>query len=138
MIEIVSAVIVQNGRLLMTQRRPDQSDPWKWELPGGEVSDFENESHHSALRKSVKYELGVDVNSIPEQALWCGEVEGNKERLFVLMYATVLVPGARPQPVRSHGMGWFSVKELVGLSMTHEAAFSALVSHIKMIAMMAM
>lgn len=37
MIEVVSGVIIQKGRILLTQRREEQDFPFTWECPGGKV-----------------------------------------------------------------------------------------------------
>lgn len=50
-IEVVSALIVRNGRVLLTQRRADNAHfPLAWESPGGKVEGGV-ESHRDALAR---------------------------------------------------------------------------------------
>src|SRR5271156_3465551 len=98
MIEVVSAVIIRKGRILLTQRREDKDFAFTWECPGGKVDG--NESHHDALRRELKEELGYSTGmgeyKIATTPLWSGEftvATGRKGALgtdrvsiFLLMY----------------------------------------------------
>ncbi len=116
MIEVVSAVIIQAGRILLTQRRPEQDYPLLWESPGGKVEG--NESHHEALRRELLEELGVEARVIPEEAMWCGEIpRPDREPVFVLLYAVFLGEGSLPKALEGQGLGWFRATELGVLAM---------------------
>lgn len=56
-IRVVAAVIEQNGRYLITQRRPSAVLPLLWEFPGGRVEP--GESDRTALVREVEHRLGV-------------------------------------------------------------------------------
>ena len=58
-IRVVAAVIEQNGRYLVTQRRPTAVMPLLWEFPGGKVE--EGESDMDALKREVTHRVGVDI-----------------------------------------------------------------------------
>jgi len=58
-IRVVAAVIEEDARYLITQRRPTAVLPLMWEFPGGRVE--EGETDADALRREVKHRLGVDV-----------------------------------------------------------------------------
>jgi 8-oxo-dGTP diphosphatase len=58
-IRVVSAVIEQAGRYLITQRRATAVLPLLWEFPGGRVEPGESDA--DALRREVRHRLGVDV-----------------------------------------------------------------------------
>ncbi len=57
MITVVAALIQQNGRLLICQRRRTQAFPLQWEFPGGKVK--LGESPAAALARELAEELGV-------------------------------------------------------------------------------
>ena len=57
MITVVAALIEQDGRLLICQRRRSDRFPLKWEFPGGKVKS--GESPAEALRRELEEELGV-------------------------------------------------------------------------------
>ncbi len=58
-IRVVAAVIERDGGYLVTQRRATAVLPLMWEFPGGRVENGETDS--DALKREVKYRLGVDV-----------------------------------------------------------------------------
>jgi 8-oxo-dGTP diphosphatase len=62
---VVAAVIERNDRrLLIGQRRRNDSSPLKWEFPGGKVE--AGETPEGALKRELKEELGASLQkSIP-------------------------------------------------------------------------
>lgn len=58
-IRVVAAVIENNARYLITQRRPTAVLPLMWEFPGGRVEP--NETDAEALQREVMHRLGVDI-----------------------------------------------------------------------------
>lgn len=108
MIEVVSALIVEQGRVLLTQRRPEQDFAGCWETPGGKVEG--NESWHEALRREFREEVGVELSGISEHALWCGSIERpGKEEVFVLLLRADLATNSVPRPLEGQGIGWFGL-----------------------------
>lgn len=59
-IRVVGAVIEEEGRYLITQRRPNAVLPLLWEFPGGRVE--EGETDIEALRREIGERLGVAVD----------------------------------------------------------------------------
>lgn len=122
MTEVVCAVIFRDRRLLLTQRRHDDScHPFAWECPGGSVDG--NESHHDALRREMLEELGVGVIiGDGMRAIWSGyinilDAKGPRE-IFLLMYPVMLAAGMDPRAVEGQGLGWFHISEVGGLRLT--------------------
>jgi 8-oxo-dGTP diphosphatase len=58
-VRVVAAVIEDQGRYLITQRRNTAVLPLLWEFPGGRVE--APESDIDALRREVRYRLAVEV-----------------------------------------------------------------------------
>jgi 8-oxo-dGTP diphosphatase len=58
-IRVVAAVVENEGRYLITQRRATAVLPLLWEFPGGRVE--ENETDANALKREVRHRLGADV-----------------------------------------------------------------------------
>lgn len=58
-IRVVAAVIEQDGRYLITQRRPAAVLPLLWEFPGGRVE--ETETDVAALKREVRHRLAVEI-----------------------------------------------------------------------------
>jgi 8-oxo-dGTP diphosphatase len=58
-IRVVAAVLEQEGRYLITQRRATAVLPLMWEFPGGRVE--EGETDASALKREVRHRLGAEI-----------------------------------------------------------------------------
>jgi 8-oxo-dGTP diphosphatase len=56
---VVAAYIERRGRVLLSQRRADQSFPLAWEFPGGKVEP--GEALASALVREIREELGCTI-----------------------------------------------------------------------------
>jgi 8-oxo-dGTP diphosphatase len=56
---VSAAVILENGRVLLTQRKAGTHLEGKWELPGGKVEP--GEDPRAALRRELAEELGIDA-----------------------------------------------------------------------------
>jgi 8-oxo-dGTP diphosphatase len=59
MIQVVAAILEQDGRILIGQRTPEQSHPLKWEFPGGKVE--AGETPGQALVRELDEELGIQT-----------------------------------------------------------------------------
>jgi 8-oxo-dGTP diphosphatase len=58
-IRVVAAVIQQDGKYLITQRRENASLPLLWEFPGGKVGP--DETPEAALVRELREELSIEV-----------------------------------------------------------------------------
>jgi mutator protein MutT len=63
-VEVVAGLIVQEGLLLVCQRKENGTFPLKWEFPGGKVES--HEGHEDALRRELMEELGIRANKLSE------------------------------------------------------------------------
>ena len=59
MLTVVAALIVRDSKLLVCQRRRDDSHGLQWEFPGGKVEP--GESLAQALTRELREELGIDA-----------------------------------------------------------------------------
>lgn len=55
--QVVAALIVQAGKILICQRTRHQTMPLKWEFPGGKIEP--GEAEEAALRRELEEELGI-------------------------------------------------------------------------------
>lgn len=62
MLSVVCAVILHEGKVLITQRPAHKSNPLKWEFPGGKVEP--GESQQDALVREIKEELSIDIHPV--------------------------------------------------------------------------
>lgn len=56
---VAAAVLVEGGRVLLTQRKAGAHLAGKWEFPGGKVEP--GEDPRAALRRELAEELGIDA-----------------------------------------------------------------------------
>ena len=59
MIKVTCAIIVQNGKLLITQRGSDTEHPFLWEFPGGKI--HPGESAETCIRREIMEEIAVEI-----------------------------------------------------------------------------
>ncbi|HLW54693.1 MAG TPA: (deoxy)nucleoside triphosphate pyrophosphohydrolase [Candidatus Angelobacter sp.] len=57
--QVVAALILNQGKILICQRTRHQSMPLKWEFPGGKIEPGEAED--AALRRELDEELGIQA-----------------------------------------------------------------------------
>jgi 8-oxo-dGTP diphosphatase len=61
-LRVVAAVVVREGRLLLTQRPPGDALALQWELPGGKIEP--GETPGQALVREIREELGVGATAL--------------------------------------------------------------------------
>lgn len=57
--QVVAAIIVRDGRVLICQRTEEQAFPLQWEFPGGKVE--AGEELPAALVRELREELGIEA-----------------------------------------------------------------------------
>ena len=107
---VAGLIIGDDGRILITQRRADQSLPLQWEFPGGKVEPGEAPS--AALARELLEELGVVavVGKIWDVLFHAYPAFD----LVMLVYACRLAPGSVPRAVEVADLVWVRTDELPG------------------------
>lgn len=103
---VVAALVERDGRVLLSQRRADQSLPLLWELPGGKVEP--GESPEQALRREIDEELGcaARVEAIYDVVFHAYE----DFDLYMLVYSCTLE--GEPRAVEVADVAWVPTREL--------------------------
>ncbi len=57
--EVVCALIVHQGKLLIAQHGIHSGHPWKWEFPGGKIQP--EETREEALVREIREELDIGI-----------------------------------------------------------------------------
>jgi 8-oxo-dGTP diphosphatase len=108
--KVVAAVIERGDRrLLIGQRRRNDTSPLKWEFPGGKVQD--GEEPEAALARELREELGVTLRKSVEIARVMHRYAETPELIEVQFFAAeiaeeVVIPNAFEQ------VHWVLPKEL--------------------------
>lgn len=109
-VQVVSGVMIRDGRLFLAQRVGTKSWPFFWESPGGKVEPGETEIE--ALRREMREEL--DISSIGRT--WRFTYGGNHDG--------EVHDVDDPRPQEGQGCGWFASRELDGLTLIPGVAAS--------------
>jgi 8-oxo-dGTP diphosphatase len=122
-IRVVAAVISQDGRYLVTQRRPTAVLPLLWEFPGGRVDGGETDV--DALKREVKYRVGVEI----APGLQISSVAHAYEHYTVELHLyDCRITGGEPVAMNVHQFRWVESADFEELPFTpaDEASMSRL------------
>jgi 8-oxo-dGTP diphosphatase len=104
---VVAGLVARAGRVLITQRRADQSLPLQWEFPGGKVEP--GEPPVVALARELAEEIGVTVEV---GRIWDVMFHAYPEfDLVMLVYACNIVAG-EPSAIEVADVQWVPCAEL--------------------------
>jgi 8-oxo-dGTP diphosphatase len=93
---VVSAgVIIEGGRVLLTQRKAGAHLEGAWEFPGGKVHD--GEDPRQALRRELREELGLDVAVGEIVEVTFHRYEEEKKSVLLLFFEAARLAGS-PEP----------------------------------------
>ena len=109
---VTAGVIVEQGKVLVTQRKEDSPQGLLWEFPGGKLK--ETEGPREALQRELKEELGIDV-----EVGMIFEVVYHpypKYPILLLAYHCHIEKGVL-KPIGCHDLQWVNLKELKKLAM---------------------
>ena len=99
-------MIENNGRYLITQRRPSAVLPLMWEFPGGRVEDGETDA--AALHREVEHRLGVEITVGQLISFVSHPYEHYVVDLY--LYECSLM-GGEPSPRNVHAFRWATSAE---------------------------
>jgi len=107
---VVAAVIERTDRrLLIGQRRKNDSSPLKWEFPGGKVEP--GEAPEAALTRELKEELGATLQKSVPIGRVVHKYASTPEELEILFYA-VAISESELLPRAFEQIAWVLPKEL--------------------------
>jgi 8-oxo-dGTP diphosphatase len=107
---VVAAVIERSDRrLLIGQRRRNDTSPLKWEFPGGKLE--AGETPEEALARELKEELGTTLQKSVPIGRITHKYATTPEELEILFYA-VQISEAEVVPHSFENIAWVLPKEL--------------------------
>lgn len=110
MITVAAAIIErEDRRLLIGQRRKNDTSPLKWEFPGGKLES--GETAEAALKRELGEELGVTL----EHAVEIGRVRhqyANKPEELEIRFFVAKITVGEPSPRAFEQIAWVLPREL--------------------------
>ncbi len=106
-VEVAAGLIFRTGKLLITQRRPQDHLGGLWEFPGGKREP--GETFEQCLRRELREELGIDVE--------VGELvetitHSYSEKTVHLRFFRCALLNHEPQTIGCQAVAWIGSEEL--------------------------
>jgi len=125
-IEVSAGLVFRSGKLLITQRRPQDHLGGLWEFPGGKREP--GETYQQCLLRELREELGVEVivGEVVEEL-----THAYPEKVVHLQFfrCTLAVASPEPQPHGCQALAWVAREEL--LDYTFPAADARLLHRLR-------
>jgi 8-oxo-dGTP diphosphatase len=109
---VTAALILEQGKILVTQRKPGDSHELLWEFPGGKVK--EGEDPREALQRELKEELDVEVK--PGMMFDAAFFFYPSYQILLLVYYCRMEKGSL-KPIGCHDLRWVTLQEFNTLPM---------------------
>jgi 8-oxo-dGTP diphosphatase len=109
---VVAALVIEQGKILVTQRMKNSPHGLLWEFPGGKVK--EAEDPREALRRELKEELEVEAEV---GRLFDAVFYSYPECPVLLLVFRCRVEKGSLRPIGCHDLQWVTSKELEELGM---------------------
>ena len=111
---VAAAVLVERGRVLVTQRKPEAHLGGAWEFPGGKVQP--GEDPREALRRELREELGLDVAVGDVVEVTFHRYPEIGRPLLLLFFEATRAPGSpEPQALDVAAFAWAGEPDLADL-----------------------
>ncbi len=102
---VAAGVILEQGRVLLSQRKRGAHLEGMWELPGGKVED--GEDPRAALRRELAEELGIDVQVGEILDVTFHRYEGAGRTVLLLFFEAARLAGtAEPSAIDVAAFEW--------------------------------
>ena len=109
---VTAALITEQGKILVTQRKKDSPHALLWEFPGGKVK--EGEEPREALRRELMEELDVEVEV---GMIFDAVFYSYPEYPILLLIYRCRVEKGLPRPIACQDLRWVPLRELGKLTM---------------------
>jgi len=109
---VTAALIIEQEKILVTQRKQEDSHGLLWEFPGGKVK--EGEEPREALQRELKEELDVEVKP---GMMFDGTLYSYPEYPILLLVYHGRIEKGSLKPIGCHDLRWVTLQELKTLAM---------------------
>ena len=109
---VTAALIIEQGKILITQRQEGAHCGLFWEFPGGKVT--EGEEPRQALRRELEEELGIEAEA---GVIFEAVFHVYPEYPILLLTYHCQVKKGIPRPLGCRDLRWVDLEELEGYTM---------------------
>jgi 8-oxo-dGTP diphosphatase len=109
---VVAGLMIEEGKVLVSQRKEDSPHGGLWEFPGGKVT--EGEEPREALRRELKEELDIEVEV---GRIFDAIFEPHPEGSILLLVFRCRKTKGNLKPLECADLRWVPLKDLEGLAM---------------------
>lgn len=117
--DVVAAIIIRDGRILLTQRKRGKAFEYKWSTPGGKVEPGEHD--HIALRRECLEEVNASLGDVSPLPTLTVALDSPRVACPLRVYyylAPLSSDSHEPRPMEGQGFGWFTADDLERLELT--------------------
>ena len=109
-IDVTCAVIIRNGKILVTQRGQQMARPGKWEFPGGKIEN--GETAEECIKREIKEELNLEINVIQ----WVNPVNHSYPDIAIRLIPCVAEIRSGEIKLKEHSkFDWITKDDIAGL-----------------------
>ena len=111
-VQVAAALVLHEGRYLLTRRKADVHLGGLWEFPGGKREP--GESLEECLRRELREELGIEITEpVPFQVIR----HAYPEKTVELHFFRCSIKDGQPRPLGCEALRWVTPEELTRLSL---------------------
>jgi 8-oxo-dGTP diphosphatase len=107
---VAAAVIIEAGRVLLTQRKAGTHLAGAWEFPGGKVE--AGEDPREALRRELREEVGIEARVGEIVEVTFHRYEEAEKAVLLLFYEATRERGSEPRALDVAAFKWAEREEL--------------------------
>ena len=112
MVIVSAGIVVQNGKIMLCQRKPKGYYGLKWEFPGGKLEP--GESPEQALERELREELAIETRTGRIFDVQYSRENGSE--LLILFFYTEILSG-EPQTVDCQAIAWTERESLLSFDL---------------------
>lgn len=105
---VTAAVIVEDGKVLLAQRKKGSNHELKWEFPGGKLE--EGEDPEDCIIREIKEELNMNIEV---RDIFKVVMHRYSERNIMLLAYLCSQTGGDPVPLECRDISWAPVERLM-------------------------
>lgn len=108
---VAAAILIENGKVLLSRRKKGTHLAGKWEFPGGKTEP--GEDPRDALARELEEELGIDARAGEILDVTFHRYDDADKAVLLLFFESVREPGSpEPRAVDVAEVGWFDASAL--------------------------